>query len=269
MTEIALVYMVAGLSSRFKGKPKAFAKVGPNNESLIEYSLNQTLPVGFTKIVFIVGKKTKPLFQEKFQDSYKNIPVHYALQSFDENKRDKPWGTTDAICSAKEFLDCPFIVCNGDDIYGKEAFEILTTHLKEKNINTTLGYKLEGVIPEKGEVNRGIFQIENNKVIDLKETFNISKKNLNSLDLTTKSLCSMNIFALTPETLNLLNEKLKLFKEENKESRTKECLLPKEINDLLNENKILLDIYPTQAQWFGITHPEDELIVRNKIKESE
>ena len=52
--EIALVYMVAGLSSRFGGEIKQFAKVGPNNETLIEYSLNQALPAGFTKIVFIV-----------------------------------------------------------------------------------------------------------------------------------------------------------------------------------------------------------------------
>ena len=41
--EIAIVYPVAGLSSRFQGKIKQFAQVGPNNETLIEYSLNQAL----------------------------------------------------------------------------------------------------------------------------------------------------------------------------------------------------------------------------------
>jgi len=38
--DIAIVYMVAGISSRFGGEIKQFAEVGPNGESLIEYSLN-------------------------------------------------------------------------------------------------------------------------------------------------------------------------------------------------------------------------------------
>jgi len=52
--EIALVYMVAGMSSRFGGKIKQFAKVGPNNTTLMEYSMKQSLAAGFTKIIFIV-----------------------------------------------------------------------------------------------------------------------------------------------------------------------------------------------------------------------
>ena len=119
MKDIALVYMVAGMSSRFGGKIKQFAKVGPEGETLIEYSLNQAIPAGFTKIVFIVGNKTEKPFKEMFGDSYKGIPIKYASQNFDSASRDKPWGTTDALCSAKELLDCPFIICNGDDLYGK------------------------------------------------------------------------------------------------------------------------------------------------------
>ena len=122
MREIALVYMVAGLSSRFGGKPKAFAKVGANGELLIDYSLAQALKGDFSKIIFVVSEKTRALFFAKFGNSYKGIPVYYALQEFDSVKRQKPWGTVDALCSAKEFLNCPFVVCNGDDLYGEEVF---------------------------------------------------------------------------------------------------------------------------------------------------
>jgi len=38
---LAVVYMVAGLTSRFEGKIKQFAKVGPDDETLIEYSLSR------------------------------------------------------------------------------------------------------------------------------------------------------------------------------------------------------------------------------------
>jgi choline kinase len=56
------LYRVAGISSRFGGKIKQFVRVGPSGEILIEYSLNQALSAGFTKIVFIVGDKTEVPF---------------------------------------------------------------------------------------------------------------------------------------------------------------------------------------------------------------
>jgi len=267
MTELALVYLVGGLSSRFEGKPKYFAKVGPNDETLVEYSLNQALPAGFTKIILITSKKTYPLVREKFQDSYKGLPIIYAMQKFDETKRTRPWGTADALDSAKEYLDCPFIICNGDDIYGKESFKILTEHLKTKDTNITLGYKLGKVLAEQGTVNRGIFQVENNQVTNIKETLEISKQNLEGLNLTEETLCSMNLFGLQPETIILLSEKVNNFKEINSEDQTAECYLPTELNNLIKEKKIVLEISPTNEQWFGLTHPEDELIVKNKLKE--
>ena len=55
---VAIVFMVAGMSSRFGGKPKQLAKVGPNNETLIEYSVNQALKQKFNKIYFITNPKT-------------------------------------------------------------------------------------------------------------------------------------------------------------------------------------------------------------------
>ena len=91
-----IVYMVAGLSSRFGGKPKAFAKIGPNNETLIEISINRSIKAGFNKIIFIVGKETESIFKNFFKNNYKGIPIEYALQSYNPETRDKPWGTAEA-----------------------------------------------------------------------------------------------------------------------------------------------------------------------------
>ncbi len=269
--EIALVYMVAGLSSRFGGKIKQFAQVGPNNETLIEYSLNQALPAGFSKIVFIVGNKTEQPFKEKFGHEYKGVPIQYALQNFDEQKRDKPWGTTDALCAAKELLDCPFVVCNGDDIYGETSFKTLVEHFKdtEKNSNATIAYKLKNVVPEQGSVNRGIFELnENNTMKTLKEVFEITKQNLEEKNLTPESLCSMNIFAFTPQTLSLLNHALINFKEQNQGDRKVECLLPNEVGKLIHQGKISVKVYPTNEKWLGVTNPEDEEIIKEKLSTS-
>lgn len=264
MKDMAIVYMVAGISSRFGGKIKQFARV-TEKETLIEYSLNQALKAGFNKIIFIVGNKTEQPFKEEFSLSYKGIPVFYAYQKYDEKERDKPWGTGDALCSAASLLDSGFVVCNGDDIYGENAFKLLAEHLQKSEEEAAIGYKLEGVLPEKGFTNRGIFKIENNYVKNLVEVFNIDKANLNSSGTKPDDLCSMNIFALHPETINLLSIELDKFKNQHKGDRKIEFLLPTEISKLIKNNKIKMNIYPATDKWLGITNPEDEDTVRNML----
>jgi choline kinase len=261
---ITVVYMAAGSSSRFGGKIKQLAKVGPQGESLIEYSLKQALSAGFNKIIFIVGDKTEKKFKEIFGDNYQGTPILYAYQRFNPKLRDKPWGSSDAICSMKEIINCPFVVCNGDDIYGKQAFKILFNHLKENNTCAIIGYKLGKVLPEQGEVNRGIFKTNPDQTIkSITEEFNISRNNFKSKNLTEENLCNMNIMGLQPKALKLLNKRLIKFKEKHQGDRKIECLLPEEISKLVQEEKISMKLYPTDEQWLGITNPEDE----NKVKE--
>ena len=268
MKEMALVYMVAGMSSRFGGKIKQFAKVGLNDETLIECSLNQALPAGFSKIIFIVGNKTEQPFKEKFGDNYHGIPIFYALQKFDEEKRDRPWGSVGALCAIKNIINCPFVVCNGDDLYGKESFQILADHLQNKLTNATVGYQLGDVLSKEGTVNRGIFESNYNKTINsLREVFDITKENLKEKSLSEKDLCSMNIFALQPEVVNKLDSVLQDFKEKNARDRKIECLLPEELGNLIKNNELTIYLYPTESTWMGITNPGDELKIREQLLE--
>ncbi|MCW8966446.1 MAG: sugar phosphate nucleotidyltransferase [Candidatus Pacearchaeota archaeon] len=261
--EVALVYMVAGLSSRFKGKIKQFAQVGPNNETLIEYSLNQAIKAGFDKIIFIVGDKTEDKFMEMFGNEYKGIPIYYAFQDFDKSTRDKPWGTVDALCSAEEFLDCPFVLCNGDDIYGESAFKKIIEHLKQSRTCATIGYKVKNCLSDNGGVNRGVFQTdEKNKLIKIKEIFSITKENFFEKGLNENSLCAVNIFLFFPELLPHLKKRLLEFKEENKEDRKVECILSDELEKLIEKENLEIYVHPTEEEFIGITNPGDEEIVR-------
>jgi dTDP-glucose pyrophosphorylase len=263
---IAIVYMVAGMSSRFGGRIKQFAKVGLNNETLIEHSLNQAIKAGFDKIIFIVGDKTEQGFKDMFGDFYKSIPVYYAFQKFDEVIRDKPWGTTDALCCAENLLDCPFVVCNGDDIYGEESFRKLIEHSNENKTCATIGYKLGEVLSENGSVNRGVFQFDDNKnLVSISEIFGITRENLEENNLKDNALCSMNIFLLTPQIVSELRKKLLAFKERNKSDRKIECLLPAELTNLINEQNLNIKVIETNDKCIGITHPEDEEIVRREL----
>jgi len=266
MKDTALVYMLAGLSSRFGGKQKALARVGPNNETLLEHSLNQALKSDFTKIIFVVSKLTEGPLKDLFGSSFKGIPIHYAIQELDNSTRDKPWGTVDCLYSAKHLLDSNFVICNGDDIYGEDPFNLIVNHLKDKGTPVTVGYKLGKVISDNQGVNRGIFKVQDNKVSSIEEIFDISKSNLEEKNLSEEDLCSMNVFGLTPEALEYLGEILENFKEKHKGDRKIECLLPLELGNLIEKSKISIDIYPTNSNWFGITYPEDEQKVQEQIK---
>lgn len=266
-SNISIVYLVAGLSSRFGGRIKQFAKVGPNNKTLIELSMQQAIESGFTKIIFVVGNLTEAPFKSFFKDSFKNRPILYAKQSFDTSNRDKPWGTADALCSAHSVIDSSFIVCNGDDIYGKKTFKTLIGHLKKSSDDAAIGYKLLSVLPDKGSANRGVFKTDSaGYITDLKEIFSISKSNISSLGLNEDSLCSMNIFALHTSTLQKLRKRVEIFKQLYENDRKKECLLPEEFSQLIKSGEIKMRLYSATEQWFGITNPEDEESIRNALK---
>jgi len=174
---ISIVFMVAGMSSRFGGNPKQMAKVGPNNETLIEFSVNQALRCNFNKLIFITNPKTESLFKNIFGNFYKNVPVLYVEQKYNKSIRKRPWGTTDAICSIIDIINEPFIMVNGDDLYGMSTFEKGFNMMQNKNINVIGGLKIINTLPEKGNVNRGVIFVNGNNVIGMKEMLNISKIN--------------------------------------------------------------------------------------------
>ncbi len=263
---ISIVYMVAGLSSRFGGKVKQFAVVGKNNETLIEISLNQALSAGFNKIVFIVGEKTENLFKEKFGSFYKGVPIFYAKQTFDSAVRDKPWGTCDAVVSAKEIVKENFVVCNGDDLYGENSFKILFDYLNSKNSSATLGFELGKVVPNKGAVNRAIYSFNKDRnVLDLKETIGIEKNKFKEMNFSNETLCSMNIFALTKEIMPKLKKRLNEFKSLHLNDRKIECYLPVEISELIKKKELTLKLLITPDEWMGVTNPEDEPLLKAKL----
>ena len=263
--DIAIVYLVAGMSSRFGGKVKQFAKIGPNDETLIEYSLDQAIEAGFKKIIFIVGKKTEAGFKKMFGNKYRGVPIFYAKQNFNSKIRNKPWGTVDALCCAKNVIDCPFVVCNGDEIYGKNSFSVVLDSLKN-NINATIGFRLGDMLSDSCSVNRGIFDISKDGYVkSLTEVFDIERSNLKEKNLDIESLCNVNLFGFSPDILDMLDNELKDFKEKHLGNKNAECLLSTELSKLIKKKLIKIKVCSTPDKWMGITGPGDVDIVKKTI----
>ena len=266
---VCIVYMVAGLSSRFGGKIKQFAKIGKNDETLIEVSMQQAKNAGFEKIIFVVGEKTDAPFKKMFGDQWQGLPIKYAKQLFDTKKRDKPWGTTDALVASKDFVNESFVVCNGDDLYGENALRTAREFLENNPTKgCCVGYELGKVLPNKGATNRGIFETtKEGNILNIREEFNIQKDHLIERNLSEETLASMNLFGLQKYTLIELGEKLSQFKANHLEDRKAECLLPVELGRLIKEGKLELKLLKTNDSWFGVTNPKDEAILKQKLSE--
>lgn len=262
---VHLVVLVAGMSSRFGGKPKQMAKVGPNNETLIEYSIDQALQYPFNKIIFVTNDTTEHLFVNIFGEEYRGRKVCYVQQTYDKNIRIRPWGTVDCLSTIINHVVDPFIMINGDDIYGKQTFEKGYELLLALNDNIIGGLQMDKTLPENGgKVNRGQIKInsETGTVTHLEELYNVTVAA--SRDIL-ESLANVNFIGLTPDTLQYIKLKVDIFKETNKNDPTIEACLSNILEKLINENKIKINYFEITTEIIGITNPEDEQAVKNKL----
>ena len=269
---VAIVYMVAGMSSRFGGRPKQFEIVGPNNESLIEYSVKQALTQKFTQIVFITNPKTNQAHRDIFGDEYQGVQVHYVNQTYDSNLRSRPWGTTDCICSLNKIYDVledSFILVNGDNIYGtdafKQGFEIMANPKNSKaRLCMSGGVRIINTMPKKkGLVNRGVIKVKDDYVTSIKEMLNISEDNNPEL---MNEIGSVNFIGLHKYVLPLLQEIVNKFKIDHPNNKKIECLLPDDISTLINQNKLTMTWFEIKDNIIGITRPGDTEIVKKILK---
>ena len=105
-----LVVMAAGMGSRFGGL-KQIEPVGPNGEFIIDYSAYDAKRAGYDKIVFVIKKEIEEVFKETIGKRLEGkIKVEYAFQEIMDvpngmeniaEKREKPWGTVQAVLAAK------------------------------------------------------------------------------------------------------------------------------------------------------------------------
>lgn len=239
-----LVYLAAGLSSRFGGEPKLLQKIGKGKKSLIEISLQQALVIDFEKIIFIVSDNTYEIIKLNIDKLNLKIPVEYIFQ---RSERIKPWGTAHAVSCLYPHVDKPFVLCNSDDLYGNESFNVLKEHIDTSD-NLIVGFKLGGCLPNNNSnVNRGFINLHDGSIV---EKLNISRSYYSNHDLETIQV-SMNLFLLQPDILQSLFMDVEDFILENQLILNIEALLPVFLQ------KYKFKVIKSDAQCLGITYKDD------------
>lgn len=288
--ETTLIIMAAGIGSRFRTGIKQLAKMGINNEIIMDYSIHDAKEAGFNKVVIIIRKDIEEEFKQVIGNRIsKHMDVEYVFQSIDDlpigfsvpEGRKKPWGTGQAVLCCKDIVKDPFVVINADDYYGKEAFKLLHDFLIESHSNTDkfhmgmAGFVLKNTLSENGTVTRGICVTdENDMLIRVKETKGIEHNKDGKLicentisALNENTLVSMNMWAGYPEFIDYLEKGFAEFLSKNGNSQDAEYLLPSIIDNLLQDNKVTVKVMKTSDKWIGITYAEDTELAQQSFRD--
>ena len=130
------------------------------------------------------------------------------------------------------------------------------------------GFVLKNTLSDNGAVTRGICQMNDaHYLTGVLETSGIEKTAdgaaAGGKDIDINSLVSMNMWALTPEFVDLLDAGFVEFfeKAEPANPLKAEYLLPIYIDELLHAGKVSVKVLPTHDKWFGVTYAEDKQTV--------
>ena len=280
-----LLIMAAGIGSRFGTGIKQLEPVDASNHIIMDYSIHDAIEAGFNHVVFIIRKDIEKEFKEVIGDriasicSSHNVTVDYAFQDINDipgtlpEGRTKPWGTGQAVLAAKEVLDTPFIVINADDYYGKEGFKAVHEYLVNGGKSCMAGFVLKNTLSDNGGVTRGICKMdEQNNLTEVVETKNIVKTatgaEADGVAVDVNSLVSMNMWGLTPEFLDVLEQGFKEFFEKEVPGNPikAEYLIPIFIGELLQQGKMSVKVLKTNDTWYGMTYHEDVAAVKDSFK---
>ena len=278
MNNLSLLVMAAGMGSRYGGL-KQLDSFGPNNETIIDYSVYDAIESGFEKIVFIIREEFSEDFKSKISNKFKDrIDVEHVYQSLDQvpksfsvpNSRTKPWGTGHAILSAKNAIPGPFMAINGDDFYGKQSFQVASNfYQNEENKFCMVSFKLENTLSEFGGVSRGVCASFERQLVSVEETHNIEKKDgairSNEKIFHGDELVSMNMWGFGIQVFDYLEERFKLFLNDYGNEEKSEFLIPSVVGDLIKEGVESVDVLTSNEKWFGVTFPEDKKNVSESI----
>jgi dTDP-glucose pyrophosphorylase len=285
-----LLVLAAGMGSRYGGL-KQLDKLGPNGETIIDYSIYDAKRAGFGKVVFVIRKDIEEEFKEVIISKLTGkIEVDYCLQELEylpagfvlPAERKKPWGTGHAILMAADKIKEPFGVINADDFYGADAFKVLADFfegLKSDNesLYAMVGYDVANTLSDFGSVSRGVcLENEENYLLSVTERTDIERSHNgiaykdekgDLVFLVQQTIVSMNFWGFTTQIFKQLSERFSSFLKENIQNPKSEFYIPSVVNDLIETHETSAKVLHSSARWFGVTYREDRSLAVSKIKQ--
>lgn len=286
---MTLVILAAGMGSRYGGL-KQLDPITDHGEFIIDFSIYDAIRAGFDRVVFIIKKENAELFHETVGCRVeKHIKVAYCYQGLDAipegctvpEGREKPLGTGHAVLCAADVVKDNFAVINADDFYGREAFEMLASHLKDAKEGDCcmVGYRLKNTLSENGSVSRGECRVdENGNLTAVTERTKITPAGDHAvyaddgreIPLSLDTIVSMNCWGLTPDIFDKMGARFKDFMRALPSSANplkQEFYLPFAVEDIMKSGEESVKVYNTDAMWYGVTYKEDKPAVMAGLRD--
>ncbi len=284
-----LFLLAAGMGSRYGGL-KQLDKLGPNGETIMDYSIYDAINAGFGKLVFVIRKDFEQDFRDIVLKKYESkIPCELVFQALDAlpegftcpADRQKPWGTNHAVMMGKDVIKEPFAVLNCDDFYDRDAFQVMGKFLSELPEGSTgkyamVGFRVGNTLSESGTVSRGVCEtndknlltsvVERTKIQRFDGVVKYQDENDEWVAISDNTPVSMNFWGFTPDYFQHSVEYFKEFLSDpkNMENLKSEFFIPLMVDKLINDGTATCEVLDTTSQWFGVTYPEDrpEVVAR-------
>jgi dTDP-glucose pyrophosphorylase len=284
-----LLILAAGVGSRYGGL-KQLDRIGPTGETIIDYSIYDALRAGFGKVIFIIKEAIEDDFKEAFVERLKDkVEIDYVFQEtwmvpegiMIPDDRSKPWGTGHAVLMADGRIHQPFAVINGDDFYGRGAFQTLADYYRDwsperDNDYCMVGYRVANTLSEFGAVSRGVCQADAGEfLVDVVERTHIERKDSDivyrdetgaDVKLADNTVVSMNFWGFTPSFFRHLKSGFEAFIRKHGEDPKAEFYIPSMVNMLIQKKITTVKVLSCNDQWFGMTYKEDRLAVVKSIR---
>lgn len=283
-----LFVLAAGMGSRYGGL-KQLDPLGPQGQTIMDYSIFDAIRAGFGKVVFVIRKDFEEDFRRSILYKYEgHIPVEVVFQSTDKlpegytcpEERTKPWGTNHAVMMGADVINEPFAVINADDFYGRDAFAVIAADLMRERTRkgdySMVGFRVGNTMSENGSVSRGVCSVNADgnltKVVertgiaydeDHRICFLDENNETEYLDPSTP--VSMNLWGFTPDYFSYSDREFRRFLDKCLTTPKAEFYIPTAIDTLINSGEATVKVLDTTSRWFGVTYAADRQGVVDKL----
>ena len=284
---MTLIVLAATMGNKYGGL-KQLEGIGPNGETILDFSVFDAVRAGFNKIVFVINRHFDAEFKQLGSGKYEHVvDVAYVYQDVEDlpiekrnPKRTALYGSVRAVLMGRELIDGPFGVINAVNFYQKESFELLYKHLQTLGeadySSVNVCYRLANVLPESGGVTRGICELdEEGYLLSVTDRLGVERVGGKPMypneihqwePLDENALVSMNMWGFKSSIFDKMQLSFDQFLNEKGQDMKAHYSIPAFMNgQILDGMKV--KVVETLARWMGLVSHDDKIQVVLRINE--
>lgn len=284
---MTLIVLAATMGNKYGGL-KQLEGIGPNGETILDFSVYDAVRAGFDRIVFVISRHFDVEFKKLVSGKYEHlVQVEYVYQDIEtlpiekrNPKRTALYGSVRAVLMGKDLIDSPFGVINAVNFYQKESFQLLYNQLltlkEQKYESVNICYRLSNVLAESGGVTRGICEVDDDGfLLSVTDRLGVERiggvpmypNNLHQWEsLDENSLVSMNMWGFMPDIFDEMQVAFDDFLEVNGMDMKAHYSIPAFMNEKI-EKGAKVKVVETPARWMGLVSHDDKIQVVLRINE--